>query len=126
MRGKLEKPEVTSERYIDLDEVIYDEYTLRFLRKKLDEFALEILRQVALENKQHRGLAKTRLEDYRKKRPKYDDTFLILEAQGFIETKKDGTSNPYYITIRGRQLIKLLTEEKKLKKEVLNYEHITE
>jgi predicted transcriptional regulator len=44
-------------------------------------------------------------------RKRYDAAFLTLEAQGFIEKQEDGTSTPYYITIRGRQLGTLLKNE---------------
>ncbi|WP_034659314.1 hypothetical protein [Robertmurraya massiliosenegalensis] len=102
-----------SEKYIDLDEIEYNENTLKFLRKKLDDFSINIFRQVVSENRNHRGLVKTRLEDYHNMRKKYDSAFLMLEAQGFIEKKEDGTATPYYITIRGRQLGTLLSEERR-------------
>ncbi|MEQ2529208.1 hypothetical protein WMO40_21265 [Bacillaceae bacterium CLA-AA-H227] len=101
------------EKYIDLDELEYNENTLKFLRKKLDDFTINIFRQVVNENRNHRGLVKTRLDDYHNMRKKYDSAFLMLEAQGFIEKKEDGTATPYYITIRGRQLGTLLSEERR-------------
>lgn len=111
------------EKYIDLDELEYNENTLRFLRKKLDDFAIDIFRLVVRENREHKGLVKTRLEDYHNMRKKYDAAFLMLEAQGFIEKKEDGTSTPYYVTIRGRQLGTLLSEERKNK---LEEDHVNE
>lgn len=101
------------EKYIDLDELEYNESTLKFLRKKLDDFTINIFRQVVSENKNHRGLVKTRLDDYHNMRKKYDSAFLMLEAQGFIEKKEDGTATPYFITVRGRQLGALLSEERR-------------
>ncbi|KAA9014897.1 hypothetical protein [Niallia endozanthoxylica] len=99
--------------YVDLDELEYNIQTLRFLRKKLDDFTIDVFRQTAIENKNHRGLVKTRLENYHSMRKRYDAAFLILEAQGFIEKKEDGTSTPYFVTIRGRQLMTILNKEQK-------------
>jgi hypothetical protein len=103
------------ESYKDLDQLRYDEDTLRFLRKKLDDFTINIFRKTVQENKLHKGLVKTRLENFHGMRKRYDAAFLILESQGFIEKKEDGTATPYYVTIRGRQLGQLLAEEKKRK-----------
>lgn len=110
--------ELKVNQYIDIDQIEYDIQTLRFLRKKLDDFTLNIFRKIVVENKNHKGLVKTRLDNYHSMRKRYDSSFLILEAQGFIEKKEDGTSTPYFITVRGRQLGTLLSLEKN-KKEVL-------
>lgn len=108
----------TKSQYKDLDELEYDEDTLRFLRKKLDDFTVDVFRKIVSENKVHKGLVKTRLEQYHSLRKRYDASFLMLESQGFIEKKEDGTATPYYITIRGRQLGQLLKEEKLRNQEV--------
>jgi hypothetical protein len=101
-----------TKRYIDLDELEFNENTLRFFRKKLDDFTIDVFRKVVTQNKLHKGLVKTRLENYKSKRKRYDAAFLTLEAQGFIEKREDGTSTPYYTTIRGRQLGTLLQNER--------------
>jgi predicted transcriptional regulator len=98
-------------RYIDLDELEFNENTLRFLRKKLDDFTIDVFRKIVTQNKVYKGLVKTRLDNYQSMRKRYDAAFLTLEAQGFIEKQEDGTSTPYYITIRGRQLGTLLKNE---------------
>lgn len=108
----------TKSQYKDLDELEYDEDTLRFLRKKLDDFTVDVFRKIVSENRVHKGLVKTRLEQYHSLRKRYDASFLMLESQGFIEKKEDGTATPYYITIRGRQLGQLLKEEKLRNQEV--------
>lgn len=105
-------------QYRDLDELEYDEDTLKFLRKKQDDFTVDVFRKIVSENKIHRGLVKTRLEQYHSLRKRYDASFLMLESQGFIEKKEDGTATPYFITIRGRQLGQLLREEKLRNQEV--------
>jgi hypothetical protein len=109
----METEKAVLKRYIDLDELEYDLNTLKFLRKKLDEFTIDIFRKVVIENRNQRGLIKARLEDYHGMRKKYDSAVLILEAQGFIEKKEDGTATPYYVTIRGQQLGTLLSDEKR-------------
>ncbi|MFT9495748.1 MULTISPECIES: hypothetical protein [Bacillota] len=106
--------------YKDLDLLEYDEDTLRFLRKKLDDFTIDVFRRIITENKLHRGLIKARLEDFHSMRKKYDASFLILEAQGFIEKKEDGTATPYFVTVRGRQLGQLLKMEKLEREELVN------
>ncbi|MEH6906121.1 hypothetical protein [Neobacillus drentensis] len=104
--------------YKDLDQLEYDANTLHFLRKKLDDFTIEVFRKIVNENKIHRGLIKARIDDFHSMRKRYDASFLVLESQGFIEKKEDGTATPYFVTIRGRQLGQLLKEEK-LKREGL-------
>ncbi|MFB1100379.1 hypothetical protein [Terribacillus sp. JSM ZJ617] len=94
----------------------YDKQTLKFLRDKHNEFTTEVFRKILIYNRENqnlKGLVKTRLEDYKSKRKKYDAAFIVLESQGFIEKKEDGTSTPYFVTIRGLQLGTLLTQEKK-------------
>ncbi|MGE6755934.1 MULTISPECIES: hypothetical protein [Rossellomorea] len=106
-------------RILDLDTIEYDDKTLLFLRKKLDDFTIDIFRLVVNEAKNNNlGLVKTRIEDYSKSRKRYDNSFLMLEAQGFIERKLNGTSTPYYLTERGKQLIALLIEEKRNKQNI--------
>ncbi|QCJ45602.1 hypothetical protein FAY30_26395 (plasmid) [Bacillus sp. S3] len=100
------------ENYKDLDQLEYDEDTVRFLRKKLDDFAIDVFRKIISENKLKLGLVKTKLDNYHGMRKRYDSSFLILEAQGFIEKKEFGTATPYYVTVRGKQLAHLLHEEK--------------
>ncbi|RHW36091.1 hypothetical protein D1B31_17925 [Neobacillus notoginsengisoli] len=103
----------------DLNHLEYDEETLLFLRAKLDEFTIEVFRKVIKENKVHKGLVKTRLENFHGMRKRYDAAFLMLEAQGFIYKVEDGTATPYFATVRGKQLAHLLHEEK-LRKEHIN------
>lgn len=93
------------------DDFEYTSQTLLFLRSKLDDFTIDCFRMVS---KKHNdgGFAKTKIEDYNKSRKKMDTAFLILEYQGFIETKAIATMKPYYVTKRGFQLITLLKEEK--------------
>jgi hypothetical protein len=98
--------------YIPYEDYEFDKPTLLYFRTKIDEFKIDILREIARENKQHRGLVKTRYKDYRNKRKQYDDAFLVLETLGFIDKKEDGTATPYFVSVRGRQLITLLAEEK--------------
>lgn len=106
--------------YVDLDLLEYNDDTLKFLRKKLDDFTIDVFRMVIKENKVHRGLVKTRLENYHGMRKKYDASFLTLESQGFIEKKEDGTATPYFVSVRGRQLATLLSMEKHERKELLH------
>jgi predicted DNA binding CopG/RHH family protein len=105
-------------KYKDLDQLTYDDNTLRFLRKKLDDFTIDVFKKIVRENKNRRGLVKTRISDYRSMRYKYDSAFLTLEAQGFIERREDGTSTPYFATVRGRQLVALLKLEESERKDV--------
>lgn len=100
----------------DLDKLKYDDETLLFLRLKLDDFTIDVFRKIIQMNKLHKGLVKTRLDNFHGMRKRYDSAFLTLEAQGFIEIEKDGTATPYFVTIRGKQLAQLLHEEK-LRKE---------
>lgn len=88
---------------------------LYFLRKKLDNFTIDCLRKVK-DFHNLEGLHKTKLENYKAHRKKYDAAFLTLEVQGFIEKKNDGKAKPYYLSVRGFQLIHLLVQEKIRKK----------
>lgn len=99
--------------YIDSRELTFDIKTLKLLRNQLNNFTLDVLRYILKENKKGIGLAKTKIDDYQIHRKKYDMSFFTLESQGFIEYQKDGLYLPYYLTIRGKQLIKLLHYEKK-------------
>lgn len=85
---------------------------LIFLKSKLDDFTISILKEVTKQNKLHKGLVKSRLKDFEKNRKRYNEAFLTLESQGFIEHRQDGTANPYFLTIRGRQLLAVLQQEK--------------
>lgn len=100
------------EKEDNYDDVLYSERTLSFLRSKLDDFAIAIFLKIVKENKDHRGFVKTRLEDYRSKRFYIDHAILILDAQGFIASNKDGTMNPYFLTDRGKQLLNLVINER--------------
>lgn len=91
----------------------FDQHTLKFFRERLDEFTLEIFKQVFISNQNDLGLIKTRLPNYINKRKSYDAAFLILESIGFIEKSEDGARTPYYTTVRGVQLAQLLTNEAK-------------
>lgn len=102
-------------KYVDIDELEYPKSVLVFLRKKLDEFTIDCFRKVTNHHNKG-GLHKTKIEDYETNRKKYDNAFLTLEVQGFIEKKQNGTFKPYFLTVRGFQLIHLLQEEKKLSK----------
>lgn len=106
MKGGLSLSEKTI--YKDLDKLEYNTDTLSFLRKKLDYFTIEIFLRICKANKKHKGILKTKLKDYHVQRKKYDTAFTILEAQGFIERREEGTSTPYFTTIRGTQLLQLL------------------
>ncbi|GGI18035.1 hypothetical protein [Gottfriedia solisilvae] len=92
----------------------FDETTLRFFRDRLDDFSINIFRQVFHENKNDLGLIKTRLPNYLSRRKSYDAAFLTLEAIGFIEKNEDGARTPYFLTVRGIQLAQLLSNEKKM------------
>ncbi|PGT82214.1 hypothetical protein [Bacillus sp. AFS040349] len=111
-------PNGNSTEYIDLDQIEFSMETLRFLRKKLDKFTIEVFRKVLTSNSEHKGLVKTRLENYQSQRKKYDAAFLILEYQGFIEKREDGTMTPYWVTVRGKQLLTILKEEKAKREEI--------
>lgn len=98
--------------YRDLDELLYSPEIIQFFRKMMDDFTLELFKKVVRQNKAGSGLVKTRLEDYHSLRKRYDTAFTVLEAQGFIQRKEDGTSTPYFVTVRGNQLLKLIVHEK--------------
>jgi predicted transcriptional regulator len=109
----LDKEVLENVKYKDLDQLLYDEDVIRFLRKKLDNFTLNVFREVLNHNKEHRGLVKTRMENFHNMRKRYDAAFLTLEVQGFIEKREDGTATPYYVTVRGLQLLEILKQDKK-------------
>lgn len=113
MSGKPENSavEIQNIKYVDLEEINYSHDVLLFLRKKLDPFTIDCLRKVK-DHHQIGGLNKTKIENYNDHRKRYDAAFLILESQGFIEWQQDGISKPYFLTVRGRQLIQLLVKEK--------------
>jgi predicted transcriptional regulator len=94
-----------------LEQLEFPYEILLYFRQKLDDFTISLFKRVLAENKEHRGLLKTRLKDYHALRKRYDSAFTMLEAQGFIEKREDGTRTPYYVTIRGEQLTTLLIEE---------------
>ncbi len=112
------KVKENTQGFIDLDQLQYNSETLIFLRKKLDRFTIEVFRKVLNSNSLSSGLVKTRLEDYQSQRKKYDNAFIILEYQGFIEKKEDGNMTPYWVTLRGKQLLTLLKEEKQKREEI--------
>lgn len=97
--------------YIDLNDIVYSPPVLLFLRHKIDDFAIECLRKI-VDHRNKGGLHKTKLGDYTLHRKRYDAAILTLEAQGFIEHKQDGKNKPYFLTVRGHQLIRLLAEER--------------
>ena len=113
MSDQQEKPtgEIQNVKYVDIEEISYNQDVLLFLRKKLDAFAIECLRKV-MHHHNNGGLNKTKIDNYNDHRKRYDAAFLILESQGFIEWQQDGISKPYFLTIRGRQLIHMLSAEK--------------
>ncbi|KQN97208.1 hypothetical protein [Paenibacillus sp. Leaf72] len=97
----------------DSSELLFNLRELQFFREKLDDFTLNVFRTIVRDNRNHIGTVKTRLENYRGKRFFYDQSFTILDAQGFIEKKNNGTMAPYYVTKRGMQLVQLLLDERK-------------
>lgn len=104
----------------DFSDFEYSAGTLKFLRSKLDEFTINVFRMIVKENQINnglKGLVKGRIENYLSLRKRYDSAFLTLESQGFIEKQEDGNMTPYFVTIRGRQLATLLSEEKKNREE---------
>ncbi|MEW9673590.1 hypothetical protein [Ammoniphilus sp. 3BR4] len=107
--------EESSNRIVDLDEILFHPEHLLFFRKKMDDFTVEVFKKVVRANKSGHGLIKTRLENYHSQRKHYDRAFTILEAQGFIDKKEDGTCTPYSVTNRGRQLLKMLVTEEQQK-----------
>lgn len=95
-------------RYVDLNEFKYSDNTIRFLRSKLDDFAISCFRSVAKATREGTGLTKTSITNYTEQRKKYDAAFLLLEGQGFIEVKADGVKKPYFLSVRGYQLVAYL------------------
>lgn len=111
MDSKTQDEDLKNVRYMDLDNLLYPDDVLLFLRKKLSSFDVDCLRAVKSKQKEG-GLLKTKIEKYDENRKKYDHSFIVLESQGFIEPKKDGVSRPYFLTPRGLQLVVLLSDEK--------------
>lgn len=103
--------------YVDLEMLEYEDNVLLFLRKKLDSFAVDVLRMIRNEHKKD-GLNKTSIDNYAEHRKRYDAAILVLEGQGFIENRPVGTSKPYFLTVRGLQLIQLLIKERAREKEL--------
>lgn len=94
----------------DIDQIKYSNDVLLFLRKKLNDFAINLLYMI-VEFHERGGIGKTNFDNYTNKRKQYDDAFVILDAQGFIEAKPSGVKKPYFLTIRGQQLISFLEKE---------------
>ncbi|UII57770.1 hypothetical protein LS684_10250 [Cytobacillus spongiae] len=92
------------------NELVYSEELLHFFRKKLDPTAISCLRLVA-ETKGELGIYKTKMPEFKTKRRSIELAFIILEAQGFVETRPLGNMRPYFLTVRGKQLYKLLSDE---------------
>lgn len=109
-----EKERIT---YLDLSDLTYKNDVIRFLRSKLDDFAIDCFREVTKKH-QSGGLMKTSFDNYHEQRKKYDAAFILLEGQGFIEVKANGVKKPYFLTIRGKQLVTYLTEEKHKKESI--------
>lgn len=82
----------------------YSADTLKYLSTKLEQLDIECL-QMVKESGNVRGLRKTHIKDYTSKRKHYDTSFVRLEAQGLIRIVPDGTFRPYFITIRGEQML---------------------
>ncbi|MFL0365195.1 MULTISPECIES: hypothetical protein [Pseudobacillus] len=96
-----------------MDELTYSKEVIRFLRMQLDDFAIDCFRMVVKSGED--GLLKTKCGAYYQQRKLFDYAFRVLEAQGFIEKKKVATMRPYCLTIRGKQLVQYLAEEKQMK-----------
>lgn len=106
------QPDKLNERYNhELEETFqFDEKTLEYLRTKLDEFDIECLESVK-EKSKTRGLRKTDFENYTSKRKAIDGALARLEAQGLIRIVPDGTFRPYFITVRGEQMLLVIQDK---------------
>ncbi|MCM3402982.1 hypothetical protein [Cytobacillus oceanisediminis] len=93
------------------EEIIYSPEVLDFLRNKLDDAAIGCLESVA-KTKGELGLLKTKVPEFKTKRRAIETAFAVLEAQGFVETRQLGNMRPYFLTVRGEQLIDLINNEK--------------
>lgn len=91
-------------------ELVYSDELLHYFRSKIDEGTLKCFRMVA-EATGPFGLLRTKIPDFNKNRRVYDIGFVILEAQGFIYTEVFGNTRPYFLTVRGKQLYKLIEQE---------------
>ncbi|PWW06297.1 hypothetical protein DFQ01_103199 [Paenibacillus cellulosilyticus] len=86
------------------DDLEYGSQTLELLATNLkDPDVLHVFQQV-WKFRERNGFKKTYLPDWSTKRRRYDNSFLILEATRFIYRDERGSSNPYFPTIRGKQL----------------------
>lgn len=94
----------------DINQIQYSNDVLYFLRKKLDDFTIDIFHTI-VEFHERGGIGKVNFDNYTNARKRYDNAFLILDAQGFIETKPTGVKKPYFLTVRGQQLISFLEGE---------------
>ena len=106
-----EEEKAVEKVYIELNDLVYSPSVLLFLRRKIDDFTIDCLRKI-FDHRNTGGLHKTKIQDYNLHRKRYDAAILTLEVQGFIEHKQDGKNKPYFLTVRGRQLVRLLAEEK--------------
>ncbi|MFC5449119.1 hypothetical protein ACFPOG_12675 [Paenibacillus aestuarii] len=98
------------------DAIEYSDETLSLLATNLkDNDVLYIFKQV-FRFRSHGGFKKAYLPDWNTRRRRYDNAFTILEATKFIEKMEDGSSTPYFPTVRGKQLVVHLINEKELPK----------
>lgn len=84
----------------------YSDDVLLYLRSKLEENDLDCLRLVA-QSKGPYGLLRTKIPDFKENRRRYDIGFTKLEAQGLIVVNAMGNLKPYFLTVRGEQLLEL-------------------
>ncbi|WP_019156859.1 hypothetical protein [Robertmurraya massiliosenegalensis] len=107
------QPDKLNKRYNhELEEnFTYTSETLEYLQSKLDEFDINCLKGVQ-EKSNTRGLRKTDFENYSSKRKLIDGSLNRLEAQGLIRIIPDGTFRPYFITIRGQQMLAVIDKQK--------------
>lgn len=90
--------------------LLYPFEVLEYLRAKLNEQVIEVFMYIANSEEQI-GFVRTTLPDYRNKRRLYEVALIALEAQGFIREESFGTFKPFMLTVRGKQLKKLLQEK---------------
>ncbi|MFS0783506.1 hypothetical protein [Bacillus sp. 1P06AnD] len=99
--------------YVDLEKnMTFTDDQLHYFRHKLDENSIRCLRLVAEATGPY-GLLRTKMPDFKENRRIYDMGFNTLESQGFIRSEGFGNMRPYFITVRGEQLLKLLANEEK-------------
>lgn len=107
-----------------LDDIEYDEATLRLLATNLeDPEVLEVFQHVC-KFVDKGGFTKTMLMNYSTKRRRYDNAFVILEATKFIKKIETGRSSCYFPTIRGRRLAEFLINKANLPIE--NFKKLTD